>query len=118
MARKLSSPWSAAGLMLALIPMVTVGPAFAAGSTGTIELRGIVPVQCGITVQNVDGQLDLVHGEVAAGEGQADFLAREAGLQLLAVVVQRFVVYDFGLISDKWEFQAQRPRSGQGDVTI
>ncbi len=38
---------------------------FAANSSGTIELIGTVPVRCEITIQNLDGTLDLVAGEIA-----------------------------------------------------
>ncbi len=36
----------------------------AASSSGSIELLGTVPVNCAIAVQNLDGTLDLVAGEV------------------------------------------------------
>ncbi len=65
MAKKMASHWIAAVLTLALIPTGAAGPAYAASTSGTIELTGTVPVQCEIIVQNVDGQLDLVDGEIA-----------------------------------------------------
>lgn len=39
--------------------------AFAASSSGTIELIGTVPVHCEVAIQNLDGTLDLVAGETA-----------------------------------------------------
>ncbi len=39
--------------------------AFAASSSGTIELIGTVPVHCEVNIQNLDGTLDLVTGETA-----------------------------------------------------
>ncbi len=39
--------------------------ALAASSSGTIELIGTVPVHCEVSVQNLDGTLDLVAGETA-----------------------------------------------------
>ncbi len=39
--------------------------AFAASASGTIELIGTVPVRCEVTIQNLDGTLDLVAGETA-----------------------------------------------------
>ncbi len=39
--------------------------ALAAGSSGTVELVGTVPVRCEVTIRNLDGTLDLVAGETA-----------------------------------------------------
>ena len=39
--------------------------ALAAGSSGTVELVGTVPARCEVTIQNLDGTLDLVAGETA-----------------------------------------------------
>jgi len=40
--------------------------ALAAGSSGTVELVGTVPARCEVTIQNLDGTLDLVAGETAS----------------------------------------------------
>ncbi len=56
-------PWR----LVLLIGGVAAWPSavFAASSSGTIELTGTVPVRCEVSVQMLDGSLDLVAGETA-----------------------------------------------------